>query len=117
MGALTNSSRGMDLGAVTYAHLGHNCGSFRCPCALRLVCVCAAKVAAVAAGVWDSVTDAQNLIVQVVNELVPDVTAENCMCVFFPWGLGTSGRRQCQWMMGPVSVTLSEISGHLVQQQ
>lgn len=61
MGALANSSRGMDLGAVTYAHLGHNCDSLRCPCALRVVSVCVEEVAAVAAGVWDSVSDAQNL--------------------------------------------------------
>lgn len=96
----------MDFGAVTYAHLGHDCGTFRCPCALRLVSVSLAEVAAVAAGVWDSVTDAQILMVQVVNELVPDVAPENCMCVFCPWGLGTSDRRQCWWIRGPVLVTL-----------
>ena len=106
----------MDLGAVIHAHLGQT-GSFRCPCALGLVSLCVAEVAAVAAGVWDSVTDAQNLMVQIVNELVPYVAAGNCMCVFCSWGLGTSGRRQCQWAMGPVSVTLNKRSGHLVQQQ
>lgn len=107
----------MDLGAVTYAHLGHNCGSLRCPCALRVVSVCVAEVAVVAAGVWDSVSDAQNLMVQVVNELASGVVSGNCVCVFCPWGLGTSGRRQCWWAMGPVSATLNKISGHLFQQQ
>lgn len=81
MGALTNSSRGMDLGAGTYTHLGHYCGSLRCPCALRVVSVCVAEVAVVAAGVWDSVSDAQNVMVQVVNELVPGVVSGAvCVC-------------------------------------
>lgn len=49
------------------------------------VSVCVAEVAAVAAGVWDSTADAQNLMVQVVNESVPDVAPGNCTCVFCPW--------------------------------
>lgn len=89
MGALTNSSRGMDLGAGTYAHLGHSCDSLRCPCALRVVSVCVAEVAVVAAGVWDSVSDAQNVMVQVVNELVPGVVSGAVLCVcVLPLGLG-----------------------------
>lgn len=101
--------------AVTCAHLGQFQVSL---CPQTFVCVCVAEVAAVAAGVWDSLTDDQNVMLQIVNELGPDAAPRNCTSMFCPWGLGavTSGRRQCWWIMRPLSVTLNKISGHLVQQ-